>query len=57
MLRAAGCEPRPLFAGSPGGLRWARKAREYKNLVGGSHHLELPALAVFLNVPPPIICT
>lgn len=57
MLRAAGCEPRPLFAGSSGGLRWARKAREYKNLVGGSHHLELPALEVFLNVPPPIICT
>lgn len=41
VLRAAGCEPRPLFAGSSGGLRWARKAREYKNLVGGSHHLEL----------------
>ena len=41
--------------GAPAGCAGLARREEYKNLVGGSHHLELPALAVFLNFPPPII--
>lgn len=33
-LRVAGCEPRLLSAGSPGGLCWARKARRVQKLSG-----------------------